>query len=85
MEFNVQRAERTLSLLTSTYLANTDAVAANLGLVIETIQLQNLLGSNSTHTAPSEATKRYESSVHKWLLRINSLATGKTSETRLAG
>ncbi|KAJ1951278.1 hypothetical protein EC988_004089 [Linderina pennispora] len=85
MEFNVQRAERTLSLLTSTYLANTDAVAANLGLVIETFQSQNLLGFTGAHTAPAEVVKRYEGTVHKWLTRINSLATGKTSESRLAG
>ncbi|KAI8324761.1 hypothetical protein GQ54DRAFT_295928 [Martensiomyces pterosporus] len=85
MAFNILRAERTLSLLTSSYLANTEAVRANIGLVLDTVLSQNLFGSSSESGAPAEAVRRYDSAVHKWVVRIGSLATGKTPESRIAG
>ncbi|KAJ2083494.1 hypothetical protein H4R24_000767 [Coemansia sp. RSA 988] len=85
MEANVLRAERTLSLLTSTYLANADAVKANIGLVVDAVLSQNLLAYIDAVDLSEDTTRRYASAIHRWLARINSLATGKTSESRMAG
>ncbi|PIA14451.1 hypothetical protein COEREDRAFT_88691 [Coemansia reversa NRRL 1564] len=85
MEAKAERAERTLTLLTSTYLANTDAVRTNIGLVVDTVLSQNLLAYIDATELSEDTAKRYASAIHRWLARINSLATGKTSESRMAG
>ncbi|KAJ2855218.1 hypothetical protein GGI22_004213 [Coemansia erecta] len=85
MEARVQRAERTLSLLTSTYLANAESVKANVGTVVDTVLSQNLFGYSGAAGVRDETSKRYEVAVHKWISRINSLATGKTPDMRVAG
>ncbi|KAJ2617781.1 hypothetical protein H4S08_000161 [Coemansia sp. RSA 1365] len=85
MEANAMRAERTLSVLTSTYLANTDAVKTNIGLVVDTVLSQNLLAYIDATELSEDTAKCYASAIHRWLARINSLATGKTSESRMAG
>ncbi|KAJ2805798.1 hypothetical protein H4R20_001950 [Coemansia guatemalensis] len=85
MEANAVRAERTLSLLTSTYLANADAVKTNIGFVVDTVLSQNLLAYIDAVDLSEDTAKRYASAIHRWLARINSLTTGKTSESRMAG
>ncbi|KAJ2247050.1 hypothetical protein GGI13_005202 [Coemansia sp. RSA 455] len=85
MELNVIRAERTLSLLTNTYLANTDTVKASMGLVLDIVLSQNLFSYMGAAGATAETAKRYESAVHKWIARISSLLVGKSSESRMAG
>ncbi|KAJ2644012.1 hypothetical protein GGF44_000873 [Coemansia sp. RSA 1694] len=85
MESNVVRAERTLSLLTNTYLASTDSVKANVVLVVDTVLSQNLFGYIGVAGTTAETAKRYESAVHKWIARIGSLLVGKSSESRMAG
>ncbi|KAJ1814607.1 hypothetical protein LPJ75_002701, partial [Coemansia sp. RSA 2598] len=85
MDANVLRAERTLSLLTSTYLANTEAVKSNLAVVVDVVLSQNLFAYIGLSGISVETAKKYENAVNKWLARINSLTTGKTSESRLAG
>ncbi|KAJ1735289.1 hypothetical protein LPJ61_000629 [Coemansia biformis] len=85
MEASVARAERTLSLLTGTYLANAEATKANMALVLDVALSQNLFVYGDAAGTTEETAKRYASAVHKWLARINSLAAGKTSESRLAG
>ncbi|KAJ2811554.1 hypothetical protein H4S07_001994, partial [Coemansia furcata] len=86
MEVNVARAERTLSLLTNTYLANADTVKTSAALVLDTILSQNLfVYLDASSGASAETTKRYESAIHKWIARVSSLLAGKTSESRLAG
>ncbi|KAJ2814338.1 hypothetical protein GGI24_006420, partial [Coemansia furcata] len=86
MEANVARAERTLSLLTNTYLANGDTVKTSAALVLDTILSQNLfVYLDVSSGASAETTRRYESAVHKWIARVSSLLAGKTSESRLAG
>ncbi|KAJ1962242.1 hypothetical protein GGI12_002761 [Dipsacomyces acuminosporus] len=86
MATSILRAERTLSLLTSSYLANAEAVKANIGLVIDTVLSQNLFEfSGAATVAPAEVMKRYDSATHKWVVRIGSLVAGKTPESRIAG
>ncbi|KAJ1721385.1 hypothetical protein LPJ53_004077 [Coemansia erecta] len=85
MDANVVRAERTLSLLTSTLLANTEAVKTNLAIVVDTVLSQNLFGYIGQSGIRVENAKKYETAVQKWLARINSLSAGKTSEARAAG
>ncbi|KAJ2276937.1 hypothetical protein EV176_002245, partial [Coemansia sp. RSA 451] len=85
MDDKVARAERTLSLLTTTFLANTEAVKANISLVLDTVLSQNLFAYIDATGVSVETAKRYTSAVQKWQARINSLVTGKTSETRMAG
>ncbi|KAJ2126430.1 hypothetical protein IW147_000178 [Coemansia sp. RSA 720] len=85
MDDKVARAERTLSLLTTTFLANTEAVKANMSLVLDTVLSQNLFAYIDATGVSVETAKRYTSAVQKWQARINSLVTGKTSETRMAG
>ncbi|KAJ1817039.1 hypothetical protein GGH91_002316 [Coemansia sp. RSA 2671] len=85
MELNVVRAERTLSLLTNTYLANTDSVKTSVALVLDTVLSQNLFAYVGATGVTVETTKRYESAVHKWIARVSSLLVGKSSESRMAG
>ncbi|KAJ1773138.1 hypothetical protein LPJ74_000877 [Coemansia sp. RSA 1843] len=85
MEARVHCAERTLSLLASTYLANAEAVKANVGTVVDTVLSQNLFGYISATGIKAETAKRYDMAVQKWIARINSLATGKTPDMRVAG
>ncbi|KAJ2699352.1 hypothetical protein FB645_005347 [Coemansia sp. IMI 203386] len=85
MDTSVLRAERTLSLLTSTYLANTDAVKSNLAVVVDAVLSQNLFVYIGQSGIKVETAKKYENAVNKWLARINSLTVGKTSESRVAG
>ncbi|KAJ2378642.1 hypothetical protein GGI05_006707, partial [Coemansia sp. RSA 2603] len=85
MDANVMRAERTLSLLTSTYLANTEAVKVNLAIVVDTVLTQNLFCYIGQSGIQVENAKKYETAVQKWLARISSLSAGKTSEARAAG
>ncbi|KAJ2784747.1 hypothetical protein GGI15_002174 [Coemansia interrupta] len=85
MDANVMRAERTLTLLTSTYLANTEAAKTNLAIVVDTVLSQNLFSYIGQSGIRVENAKKYETAVQKWLARINSLSTGKTSEARAAG
>ncbi|KAJ2908498.1 hypothetical protein GGI21_002824, partial [Coemansia aciculifera] len=85
MEANVVRAERTLSLLITTYLANADSIKANVALVVDTVLSQNLFSYIGATGTSAETAKRYESAVHKWVARISSLLVGKSSESRIAG
>ncbi|KAJ2849974.1 hypothetical protein IWW36_002237 [Coemansia brasiliensis] len=85
MDARVERAERTLSLLTTTFLANSEAVKANIDLVLDAVLSQNLFAFVGASDISAEITKRYSSAIHKWLARINSLATGRTSDARMAG
>ncbi|KAI9502946.1 hypothetical protein BX070DRAFT_225903 [Coemansia spiralis] len=74
----VLSAGHTLSLLTNTYLANSDAVNANIELVVNTVLSQNLFNY-------ADAAGLYDNALHKWLARINSLTAGKSPELRMAG
>ncbi|KAJ1798891.1 hypothetical protein LPJ59_002205 [Coemansia sp. RSA 2399] len=85
MEARVQCAERTLSLLTSTYLANAESVKANAGTVVDTVLSQNLFGYSGASGVRVETAKRYEVAIQKWISRINSLAAGKTPDMRVVG
>ncbi|KAJ2798898.1 hypothetical protein H4R21_003746, partial [Coemansia helicoidea] len=85
MEASVARAERTLTLLTGTYLATADAAAANIAVVLDVVLSQNLFVYGDGAGATEATAKRYATAVHKWLARINSLAAGKTGDARLAG
>ncbi|KAJ2358957.1 hypothetical protein GGF43_000461 [Coemansia sp. RSA 2618] len=85
MDANVARAERTLSLLTTTFLANSESVKANISLVLDTVLSQNLFVYIDVAGVSAETAKRYTSAVQKWLARINSLVTCKTSDARMAG
>ncbi|KAJ2864241.1 hypothetical protein FB639_005222, partial [Coemansia asiatica] len=85
MDASVSRAERTLSLLTTTYLANTDAVKTNVAVVVDTVLSQNLFVHIGQPGISVETAKKYDNAVNKWLARINSLTIGKTSESRVAG
>ncbi|KAJ1752985.1 hypothetical protein LPJ79_000807 [Coemansia sp. RSA 1821] len=85
MDAKVERAERTLSLLTTTFLANSDSVKANIDLVLDAVLSQDLFAFVGAPDVSAEISKRYSSAIHKWLARINSLATGRTSDARMAG
>ncbi|KAJ2721256.1 hypothetical protein GGI07_004089 [Coemansia sp. Benny D115] len=85
MDANVLRAERMISLLSSTYLANSDAVKANAALVIDTVLSQNLLAYVNKPGINAEVARRYDAAVQKWAARINSLVIGKTPDSRAAG
>ncbi|KAJ2162368.1 hypothetical protein GGF46_000732 [Coemansia sp. RSA 552] len=85
MAANVARAERTLSLLTTTYLANTEAVKANITLVLNAVLSQNLFAFIDAPDVPANVAKQYVTAIHKWIARVNSLVTGKTSDSRIAG
>ncbi|KAJ2716393.1 hypothetical protein H4R19_000673 [Coemansia spiralis] len=85
MEESVARAERTLSLLTGTYLATADAATANIALVLDIVLSQNLFVYGDAAGTTEGTAKRYSTAVHKWVTRISSLAAGKTSDLRLAG
>ncbi|KAJ2455975.1 hypothetical protein EV183_000318 [Coemansia sp. RSA 2336] len=85
MDARVEQAERTLSLLTTMFLANSDSVKANIDLVLDAVLSQNLFAFVGASDVSAEISKRYSSAIHKWLARINSLATGRTSDARMAG
>ncbi|KAJ2556344.1 hypothetical protein EV175_002077 [Coemansia sp. RSA 1933] len=85
MDARVICAERTLSLLTSTYLANAESVKAYVGTVVDTVLSQNLFEYVGAQGVRTETAKRYDMAVQKWIARVNSLAAGKTPDMRVAG
>ncbi|KAJ1889723.1 hypothetical protein LPJ66_007876 [Kickxella alabastrina] len=87
MDANVLRAERTLTHLSTIYLANTDAVTANIALVVDTILAQNLFAYLGKPGITMEIANKYTVAVNKWVQRINSMTreAKKSSETRFAG
>ncbi|KAJ2759896.1 hypothetical protein H4S06_002005, partial [Coemansia sp. BCRC 34490] len=85
MESRVLCAERTLSLLTNTYLANAEAVKANISTVVETVLSQRLFSYIGALGVKAETARRYDLALQKWIARINSLAAGKTPDMRVAG
>ncbi|KAJ2655926.1 hypothetical protein IWW48_005286 [Coemansia sp. RSA 1200] len=85
MDSRVLCAERTLSLLTNTYLANAEAVKANISTVIETVLSQRLFSYIGALGVNAETARRYDLALQKWIARVNSLAAGKTPDMRVAG
>ncbi|KAJ2781386.1 hypothetical protein H4R18_002916 [Coemansia javaensis] len=85
MEASVVQAERVLSLLTGTYLAEAERVKANIAAVLDAVLSQRLFAHVGADGVSAGAARRYRTAVDKWLARIKSLAAGATPDSRMAG